>query len=330
MKIHNIILFDSKPYVEQGFKKYNLHRHNLTFIKEKLSKATVHRAKGHDVVCVFVNDTVDGDVIRALKDQGCKMIALRCTGHNNVDLKIAKALNMTITYVPKYSPYAVAEHAVLLMMACTRNLHRAHIMVQKGDFTVDSLMGRNIHGKTLGLIGAGAIGSIVVTIALGLGMHVRVYDPIPSKALEGKVHFGSLEEVFQSDYISLHCPLLPETKYIIRKETIAQMNDGVILINTGRGGLVNTKDLLEALDHGKVRAAGLDVYENESPYFFENFENKEIPDETLNKLRSHRDVILTPHQAFLTEEAVKDIIQTTYDTIERTLRGEITQNQLHI
>lgn len=322
-----IAFFDSKPYTESVFRKVNADRYALKFFPARLSADTVALAHGFNAVCVFVNDKVDAEVVAALKDLGIGLIALRCAGYNNVDLAACEKHGLEVVRVPAYSPYAVAEHAVGLMMALNRKIHRAHNRVRDGNFSLDGLIGFDMHGKTVGVIGAGKIGSCLISIMLGFGCKVLVVDRSVPPAFAGNpaVTQVSLADMLgQADVISLHAPLLPDTRYMINAEAIGKMKPGVMLINTSRGGLVDTRALIEGLKTGKVGSAGLDVYEEESGYFFEDFSDAVVTDDVLTRLLTFNNVIVTSHQAFLTQEALENIAATTLDSVcafERGKRG---------
>ena len=256
-----------------------------------------------DVVCIFVNDTADAAVIDAMVDNGVKLLALRCAGFNNVDLKAAKG-KLPVVRVPAYSPYAVAEYSLALMLSLNRKIHRAYWRTRDGNFSLNGLMGFDMHGKTIGIIGTGKIAKILIRLLKGFGMRILAYDLYPDMKFAGEegISYVSLDELYrESDIISLHCPLTDQTKYMIDKDSIDKMKEGVMIINTGRGQLINTNDLIEGLKEKKIAAAGLDVYEEEGEYFYEDKSDKIIDDDVLARLLSFNNVIVTSHQAFFHE-----------------------------
>ncbi|MCK5177861.1 MAG: 2-hydroxyacid dehydrogenase, partial [Candidatus Aenigmarchaeota archaeon] len=273
LKDIKIAFFDTKPYDRESFDAMNSkYGFSIKYFKGHLNNDTVELTKKHDVVCAFVNDILDKKIIETLKNNGIKLIAMRCAGYNNVDLNAAYE-NIHVVRVPDYSPYAVAEHAAALMIGLNRKTHKAYYRTRDGNFAINGLLGFDMHGKTAGVIGTGKIGKCLVSILKGFGMKVYAYDLLPDEAYakDAGIQYTTLDELYKiSDIISLHCPLTPETDYMINEKSIAQMKDGVMIINTGRGKLIDTKALIEALKSGKVGAAGLDVYEEESEYFFED------------------------------------------------------------
>jgi len=291
----------------------------FTFLDANLDDATVALASGHDAVCIFVNDICDANVVNKLNDFGVKYIALRCAGFDNVDLEVAKKHGIKVARVPSYSPEAVAEFTVGMIMTVVRKYHKAYNRVREGNFLLDGLLGFNIHQKTVGLIGTGKIGLLTGKIlAKGFGANVIAYDPYPSKAAEehGISYVDTLDELLsKSDIVSLHCPLTDSTKYIINDNTLEKTKKGVVLINTSRGGLIDTYALIRALKSGHVGAVGLDVYERESSYFFADSSTKVITDDSFARLLSFYNVFMTGHQAFLTKEALKNIAKTTIQNL---------------
>ncbi|BDU51308.1 2-hydroxyacid dehydrogenase [Haliovirga abyssi] len=326
-----IAFFDTKQYDENFFnnanKKYGF---KLKYFKPHLSEDTVALSKGYDVVCVFVNDDINKNVINKLKENGVKLIALRCAGYNNVDLEAAKG-KIKVVRVPSYSPYAVAEHTVALIMTLNRKIHKSYLRVREGNFTLNGLMGFDMHKKTAGIIGTGKIAKIVIKILNGFGMDVLAYDKYPDKKAEKELGFRyvTLKELYcKSDIISLHCPLTTETKYIINEESISNMKDGVMIINTGRGKLIDTKSIIKGLKTKKISAAGLDVYEEEDEYFFEDMSGEIITDDLLARLLTFNNVIVTSHQAFFTKEALYNITETTLGNIDSFFKGKIIENEI--
>ncbi len=309
-----VAFFDTKIYDKQSFEAYGLERKiQFLFVEAKLSKDTVILAKGCEAVCVFVNDIVDQEVIDALFSYGVKMIALRCAGFNNVDVKAAFG-KIHVARVPAYSPYAVAEHAMALLLTSVRRIHKAYNRTRDFNFSLSGLTGFDLHGKTVGVIGTGKIGRIFIQICQGFGMHVIAYDPFPAN--DGAITYVSLEDLLEeSDVISLHCPLTKGTTHIIDRNAIDKMKKGVIIINTSRGALVDADALLDGIRSRRVGGACLDVYEEESEIFFEDRSGHILDDETLARLITMPNVIVTSHQAFLTEEALDNIADTTTKNI---------------
>ena len=318
--------FDTKPYDKASFERYGQEKGiRFKFYDTKLNEDTVDLATGCDGVCVFVNDTVNKAVIDRLHELGIKIIALRCAGYNNVDVKYAYG-KVHVVHVPAYSPYAVAEHAMAMLLTSIRRIHKAYIRTRDYNFSLNGLTGFDLHGKTVGVVGTGKIGRVFIDICKGFGMNVLAYDPYPSA--EGIKYVG-LDEIFEkSDIISLHCPLTKSTKHIIDANAIAAMKKGVVLINTSRGGLVDAEALLEGIKSRKVGAACLDVYEEESDIFFEDYSGHIVDDDILARLISMPNVILTSHQAFLTEEALNNIAETTVDNIMEFFADGGCKNEL--
>ncbi|KAI8855226.1 D-isomer specific 2-hydroxyacid dehydrogenase [Chytridium lagenaria] len=305
----------------------------IVYLDCKLGPQTVGLAAGCQVVCIFVNDNANAEVLTLLASQGVKLLTLRCAGFDNVDLKAASALDITVTRVPAYSPYAVAEFAATLCMSLNRKIVSASGRVRQGNFSLANLVGFDLYGKTVGVIGTGKIGQCFIKIMQGFGCQVLLYDAYPSKEVAGweNCKYVELDELLaKSKIISLHCPLLPSTKHLINQESIAKMQKGVVLINTSRGGLVNTQHLIQALKSGHVSAAGLDVYENERSLFFEDHSGSVMEDDAFARLLSFSNVIVTGHQAFLTEEALDKIASVTVDNIYGYcvdgLRGKALEN----
>lgn len=306
--------FDAKPYDISSFEEYGK-ANNIKFkyFETKLTADTVELAHGYDGVCVFVNDTVDKDVIDSLCEYGVKLIALRCAGYNNVDIKHARG-KIRIVRVPAYSPYAVAEHAMAMLLTSVRRIHKAYIRTKDFNFSLNGLTGFDLHGKTVGIVGTGKIGRVFAAICKGFGMKILAYDKYPAENSE--LQYVTLDEVFEkSDIISFHCPLTSETERMVNKRSIKKMKKGVILINTSRGLLIDTEDLLDGIKARHIGGACLDVYEEESDFFFNDFSNHIVDDDTLARLISMPNVIVTSHQAFLTEEALGNIAETTVSNI---------------
>lgn len=325
MKI-KIAVFDTRNYDKIYFDKFCHDNFELVYFEHKLNKETVNSTKGFDVVVPFVNDTLDKATIDGLMENGVKLIAMRCAGYNNIDLKYAYN-KIKMVRVPSYSPYAVAEHAMALLLCVNRKIPRAFIRTRDHNFSLDGLLGWDLKGKNAGVIGTGKIGRIFIDICNGFGMNVIAYDPYPVK--DSNINYVPLDELFEkSDIISLHCPLTESTNKIINRENIKKMKKGVTLINTSRGALVDSNDLLEALLERKVGAAALDVYEEEMNIFFEDHSDNIVDDEVLTRLVALPNVIITSHQAFFTKEALENIAIITFENIknyfeENTLVNEI-------
>lgn len=313
-----IAFFDSKPYSREVFESANNDRYAFKFFDVRLNADTAQMARGFDVICVFVNDNVDEKAVRVLDELGVKMIALRCAGYNNVDLKACMQLGISVTRVPAYSPYAVAEHSVALLLALNRHIHKAHNRVREGNFSLDNLVGFDMYGKSIGVIGTGRIGKCAINIFLGFGCKVLAYDKFPDENVRAKdgVRYVELNELLKSsDVICLYAPLMPETRHIIDGKAIGHMKKGVIIINTSRGGLVDTPALIQGLLSGQLGGAGLDVYEEESDYFYEDHSSAVITDEVLARLTTFSNVMITSHMAFLTKEALENIAATTFENV---------------
>jgi D-lactate dehydrogenase len=307
-----IAFFSTQPYDKLYFERHNT-LHQIRFFEAALDEQTVTLAAGCDAVCVFVNDRLNAAVIKRLKETGIKIIGLRCAGFNNVDLVSAKENSLQVVRVPCYSPHAVAEHALALVMTLNRKTHKAYNRVREGNFSLDRLTGFDLFGKTVGIIGTGKIGNCFARIMMGLGCKVLAYDIIISKDLEeAGVIYTSLEEVLRSaDIISLHCQLTAGTKHLINAETLAQMKNGAMLINSSRGALVETKAVIESLKTGKLGYFGIDVYEQEEKLFFHDLNENIITDDVLVRLLGFPNVLITAHQGFLTDEALTQIAKIT-------------------
>lgn len=316
---YKIAFFGAKPYDIASFDKVNeKYNYDIRYYKGHLNPNNVVLTQDADAVCIFVNDTADATVINAMVNNGVKLLALRCAGFNNVDMKAAKG-KLPVVRVPAYSPYAVAEYSLALMLSLNRKIHRAYWRTRDGNFSLNGLMGFDMHGKTIGIIGTGKIAKILIRLLKGFGMRILAYDLYPDmKFAEGEgISYVSLDELYrESDIISLHCPLTDQTKYMIDKDSIDKMKEGVMIINTGRGQLINTNDLIEGLKEKKIAAAGLDVYEEEGEYFYEDKSDKIIDDDVLARLLSFNNVIVTSHQAFFTKEALHNIAETTLQNID--------------
>lgn len=328
---NRIAFFDAKPYdrrfFDDGKKKYG---YEIVYFADKLNPHTVNLTKGFDIVCIFVNDKVDEGIVKALKANGVKLIALRCSGYNNVDLNAVYGA-IHVVRVPAYSPHAVAEHALALLLSLNRKTHKAYNRVREGNFSIDGFIGFDLYGKTVGVIGTGAIGKCFASAMKGLGMKVIAYDLSPDKDYAEKegVNYVELDDIWRkSDVISLHCPLVPDTYHLVGEKAIARMKPGAIIINTGRGALVDAKALIAGLKNGQLGGAGLDVYEEESGYFFEDFSSTVIGDDVLARLLTFPNVLITSHQGFFTAEALKNIAETTLKNVEDFIEEKYLENEI--
>ena len=319
-----VAIFSAKKYDREFLNAANGSLHKLRFFEPRLNEETVGLATGSQAVCLFVNDQVNAAVIAGLHSLGVRLIALRCAGYNNVDFAAATKHDITVVRVPAYSPYAVAEHTIALMLALNRKVHRAYNRVREGNFALDGLVGFDMHGKTVGVIGTGQIGTVVAQILTGFGCPTLAFDPFPNATYRSLgVQYVELNELLaQSDIISLHCPLTPENKYMINDAAIAKMKNGVMLINTSRGSLLDTDAIIEGLKSGKVGYLGLDVYEEEEQIFFEDHSGLILGDDVFARLLTFPNVIITGHQAFFTQEALLNIAATTIDNITRFENGQ--------
>lgn len=322
-----IAFFDTKPYDKKWFDEYKeLYDIEIKYYEEKLTENTAFIAKGCDGVCAFVNDTINKTVIDTLQDLNIKTLAMRCAGYNNVDLKYAKD-KLTVLHVPIYSPYAVAEHTMALLLTLNRKTHRAYIRTKEHNFNISGLEGFDLYQKTIGIIGTGRIGKTFIDVCRGFKANIIAYDPYPDKNAD--INYVTLDEIFEkSDIISLHCPLTKESFNIINKDSIAKMKKGVFILNTSRGPLINSEDLLSAIREKKVGGAALDVYDEETDFFFEDLSGKIITDETLTGLISMPNVIITSHQAFLTNEALQAIAITTLENLRDNFSGLTCKNEI--
>ncbi len=326
-----IAFFDTKPYDKPSFERLGGKQGiDFKFFETKLNADTASLAEGFDGVCAFVNDTLDAEVIDKLHALGVSVAALRCAGYNNVDVKHAFG-RLHVLRVPAYSPYAVAEHAIAMLLTSIRRIHKAYIRTRDFNFSLAGMTGVDLHGKTVGVIGTGKIGRVFIDICRGFGMRVLAYDKYPSEELIARegVTYVSLDELFRdSDIISLHCPLTDETYHIIDAETIEKCKHGVVILNTSRGALIDAEALLSGIKSRKVGAACLDVYEEESDFFFEDFSGHILEDDILARLISMPNVIVTSHQAFLTEEALLNIAETTVNNLLEFFDRGACENEL--
>lgn len=316
-----LAFFDTKPYDRPGFDRYAEDAGiEIKYFESNLNIDTVSLAAGFDAVCVFVNDNITAEVVEKLHQLGVKTIVLRCAGFNNVDLKACRG-KLRVFRVPAYSPHAVAEHAMALLLTVNRRTHKAHIRTREFNFSLQGLTGFDLYGKTVGVIGTGKIGRVFADICRGFGMEVLAYDKFPNP--NAGLRYVELDELFEkSDVISLHCPLTVETDHLIRSGSIRRMKDGVVIVNTSRGGLVNTEDLIQGLKSGKIGAACLDVYEEEGDVFYEDLSGHILQDDKLVRLIAMPNVIVTSHQAFLTREALDNIAHTTVNNLVRFFEGD--------
>lgn len=322
-----VCFFDTKPYdriyfepcfTEAGFE--------AVYCESKLNERSVVFAKDCEAVVAFVNDRVNKEVLQTLFDMGVFLVALRCAGYNNVDFKAAYG-KVHIVRVPAYSPYAVAEFTMGMLLSLNRKLNRAYNRIREYNFSLTGLLGTDFHGKTMGVVGTGKIGQVFIDICLGFGMKILACDPYP-KEREGVEYVGFEELCRQSDMISLHCPLTKASYHIVDEKAIREMKDGVLLVNTSRGALIDSTALIEGLKDGKIGGAGLDVYEEEGDYFYEDYSGAVMPDDELARLISMPNVLLTSHQAFLTREALKNIAETTTENLRRYFDGETLPNEI--
>lgn len=326
-----IAFFDTKPYDRASFDEVNQrYGFDIVYHKGQLNRNNVILTRGMDAVCIFVHDSPDAEIIREMADNGVKLLALRAAGFNNVDLGASEG-RIRVVRVPAYSPYAVAEHAVALMLALNRKIHRAYWRTRDGNFSLHGLMGFDMNGKTAGIIGTGKIARILIHILKGFGMNILANDVYPDErfAREAGFTYVPLEELYKrSDIISLHCPLTEQTRNMINEESIAMMKESVMLINTSRGQLIHTNALIEGLKSKKIVAAGLDVYEEEEDYFYEDKSDKIIDDDVLARLLSFNNVIVTSHQGFFTREAMRNIAETTLQNIQDFTEGKPLVNEV--
>ncbi|MCE9685688.1 2-hydroxyacid dehydrogenase [Shewanella sp. AS16] len=328
--------FSAKHYDIEHFNRINADPATRTAIQidyfdSRLCPKTAKLAHGASVVCAFVNDDLSEAVLSELAEHGTRIIAMRCAGFNNVDLEAAKRLGLKVVNVPAYSPESVAEHTIALILTLNRKIHKAYQRTRDANFSLEGLVGFNLFGKTVGVIGTGKIGLATIKILLGFGCKVLAHDPFPNpKVAELGIAYLPLAELYpKCDIISLHCPLTADNLHLLNKDSFAQMKPGVMVINTSRGGLLDAPDAMEALKSGQIGALGMDVYENEKELFFEDKSNEIIQDDVFRRLSACHNVIFTGHQAFLTEEALNAIASTTLDNVQTLLRGESSANELY-
>jgi D-lactate dehydrogenase len=327
-----IAFFSTKSYDRESFEKYNNQGYQLAFYKAQLNDQTVNLTSGYQAICVFVNDRVNATIIKKLHKNGVQIIALRCAGFNNVDLQAAAAVGIKVVRVPAYSPMAVAEHAVALIMTLNRKTHKAYNRVREGNFAADRLTGFNLYGKTVGVIGTGKIGEAFCQIMLGFGCKVLAYDIYENEKLKLQgIEYLPLEKILkQSDIVSLHCPLNDHTHHMMNKTTFSKMKKGAMLINTSRGGLVDTKAVIKALKKGKIGYLGIDVYEEEEELFFQDLSEQIITDDQIMRLMAFPNVLVTAHQGFLTNEALENIATITLENITNFEKGITLENEVSI
>lgn len=325
-----IAFFDTKDYDKELFEKFNKnYNYEITYFESKLNKETAQLTKGYDVICIFVNDKADKETLEILQQNEIKLIALRCAGYNNIDLEHLG--NIKVVRVPDYSPYAVAEHTIALLLNINRKIYKSYQRVKKYNFSLDGLLGFDIHGKTIGVIGTGKIGQAFLKIMHGFGVNLLAYDLYENVEVANDigVQYVTKEELFEkSDIISLHCPLTKETENIINKKSIKKMKNGVILLNTSRGKLIDTESLIEAMMTGKIGGVGLDVYEDEEEFFLRDMSNSYKRDKNLSVLISMPNVVITSHQAFFTIEALNKIVNDTLKNIEEIFKNGQCKNEI--
>lgn len=324
-----VAFFSAKPYDRVSFDKANTaKRHEIRYLEAHLDATTAILARDCQAVCAFVNDSLDKATLDILHKIGIKVIVLRCAGFNQVDLQAATSLGIPVARVPEYSPYAVAEHAVSLILALNRKIHRAYNRVRESNFSLDGLMGFDLHGKTVGVFGTGKIGSAFCRIMMGFGCNILAYDLYPRPELEeaGVIYTDAQRLIAECDIISLHCPLTPETHHLVNKAAIGKMKDGVMLINTSRGALIDARALITGLKSGKIGYVGLDVYEEEGDLFFEDLSNQVLMDDVFARLTTFPNAIITGHQAFFTSNAMEAIATTTLKNLSDIESGETCNN----
>ncbi len=323
-----VSVYSTKPHDRRFMSAANGSAHLLSFLDVPLGPETVSTASGADAVCVFVNDALDAAVMQSLHNQGTRLVALRCAGFNNVDLAAARALGITVCRVPEYSPHAVAEHTVALILTLNRKTHRAYARVREGNFALDGLLGFDLHGKTVGVVGTGRIGLAFLRIMAGFGCRLLAHDPVPNPdCVALGVRYVDLPVLLAgSDIVSLHCPLTPGTRHLIDRAAVRTLRRGAMLINTSRGAVVDTRALIDGLKTGAIGSLGLDVYEEEADLFFENLSDQVLHDDVFARLLTFPNVLVTAHQAFFTTEALREIARTTIANIDAF---ETTGRALH-
>lgn len=328
----NVAVFSTKSFDKSFLEKNNsFYGHKFVFFEERLTEQNTALASGFTTVCVFVNDQLSRKVLTELSTNGTRLIALRCAGFNNVDIEAAAELGLTVVRVPEYSPYAVAEHTVALIMALNRRVCKARSRVREGNFSLEGLLGFELHGSTAGIIGTGRIGVNVAKILSGFGCDLLAYDPSPNPDCESfGVKYVALDEIYsRSDVITLHCPLMPQTYHMINAECIGRMKTDVMLLNTSRGALIDTKAVIKALKSGKIGYLGLDVYEEEADMFFEDLSNQIMQDDVMARLLTFPNVLITGHQAFFTRNALENIAKTTLANIADFEKDQSCPNEIN-
>lgn len=326
-----VAFYSTHPFDRQFFDETNVnHRHELHYLEARLTHATSALAQGFPVVCAFVNDQLDASVLGALSAGGTRLIALRSAGFNHVDVGKARDLGLTVVRVPAYSPHAVAEHTVALILTLNRKIHRAYARVREGNFVLDGLLGFDMHGRTVGIVGTGKIGTVVARILLGLGCEVIAHDLKPNQECKAKgVTYLTLDEIWsRSDIITLHAPLTAETRHLVDAKAIARMKRGVMIINTGRGALIDTTAVIAGLKAGQIGYLGLDVYEEEEGLFFQDLSSEVLQDDVFARLLTFSNVVVTGHQAFFTREALEAISETTLANVTAFEKGRRSGNEL--
>jgi D-lactate dehydrogenase len=326
-----VAMFNAKPYDVESFERANSHaRYDIDFLEGRLNVRTAELARGADAVCVFVNDVVDADVLGALHQLGVRHVLLRCAGFNNVDLTAAAALGMAVCRVPAYSPNAVAEHTIALILALNRRIHRSYNRVREGNFSLDGLVGFDLAGKTVGVVGTGRIGTLVARLLWHFRCDVICFDPVENPRITelGMTYVDIAELWRRSDLISLNCPLSPSTHHLVSDEAIEQMKPGVMLVNTGRGALVDTVAVINGLKSGRIGSLAIDVYEEEAELFFEDRSSEVIADDVFSRLLTFPNVLITAHQGFLTHEALAAIAETTLGNLDDLEAGRVCPNQV--
>jgi D-lactate dehydrogenase len=328
----DVALFDTHPYDRDSFETASAgFAHRIAFLEPRLTFETAALARGHEAVCSFVNDRIDERTLGVLREGGTRLVALRSAGYNHVDLAAAARLGIPVVRVPEYSPHAVAEHAVALVLTLNRKIHRAYARVREWNFSLDGLVGFDLHGKTVGIVGTGRIGRTAARIFHGFGCDVLGFDPRPDPGLVADlgVRYVELPEIYRAcDVISLHVPLTPETRHMIDGAALAAMKPGAMLVNTGRGALIDSRALITSLKKGHLGAAGLDVYEEEEGVFFQDLSNRVLQDDVLARLLTFPNVVVTSHQAFLTREALANIARVTLENVSVFERGEPLRNEV--
>ncbi|MGF1698834.1 2-hydroxyacid dehydrogenase [Photobacterium makurazakiensis] len=326
-----VAVFSTKKYDQTSFEIINQrYNHTLDYYDFRLTEQTAKMAQGYDAVCAFVNDDLSRPVLELLAANNVRLIAMRCAGFDKVDLNAARELGLQVVRVPAYSPEAIAEHTLGLMLSLNRRIHRAYQRTRDANFSLEGLTGFNFHGRTVGVIGTGKIGIATIRILKGFGMNILAYDPYENPiAAELGVQYTTLDEIYQqADVITLHCPMTQENYHMLNAESFAKMRDGVMIINTSRGELLNSKDAIEALKSSKIGSLGIDVYENEKDLFFEDKSNDVIKDDIFRRLSACHNVLFTGHQAFLTEEALGNIADTTLSNITHFSENTTSGNEL--